>query len=153
MDSPHKSQWRWALMFSLICAWTTGWAKHRDAGDFRRHRDHYDITVIFISISKGCVVRRLGSIHHRQWITNWSHTLSALHANSVAWNNDWMKIYGNTFIFQWRFNCILFSQKGYKAIIRLCKLSPEIMGRPKYRVIFATCCNGNLAIHIFDQAW
>ena len=26
VDSPHKGQWRRALMFSLICAWTNGWA-------------------------------------------------------------------------------------------------------------------------------
>ena len=26
-EFPHKDQWRWALMFSLICAWTNGWIK------------------------------------------------------------------------------------------------------------------------------
>ena len=25
VNSPHKGQWRGALMFSLICAWTNGW--------------------------------------------------------------------------------------------------------------------------------
>ena len=34
VNSPHKGQWRGALMFSLICAWT-----NRDVGDLRRHRD------------------------------------------------------------------------------------------------------------------
>ena len=33
VNSPHKGQWRGALMFSLICAWTNGWINHRDAGD------------------------------------------------------------------------------------------------------------------------
>ena len=46
VNSPHKSQWRGALMFSLICAWTNGWVNNRDAGDFRCHRAHYDVTVI-----------------------------------------------------------------------------------------------------------
>ena len=46
MNSPHKGQWRGALMFSLICAWTNGWANHRHAGDLRRHRVHYDVTVM-----------------------------------------------------------------------------------------------------------
>ena len=46
VDSPHKGQWRWALMFSLICAWTNGWANNPDAGDLRRHRDNYDVIVI-----------------------------------------------------------------------------------------------------------
>ena len=26
---PHKSQWRGALMFSLICAWMSGWVNNR----------------------------------------------------------------------------------------------------------------------------
>ena len=34
------------LMFSLICAWTDGWANIRDAGDLRRHHAHYDVTVM-----------------------------------------------------------------------------------------------------------
>ena len=33
---PHKGQWHGALMFSLICAWTNGWANNRDAGDLGR---------------------------------------------------------------------------------------------------------------------
>ena len=33
-------------MFSLIRAWTNGWANNRDAEDLRRHRAHYDVTVV-----------------------------------------------------------------------------------------------------------
>ena len=44
VDSPHKGQW--ALMFSLICAWINGWVNNGEAGDFRRHRVHYDVTLI-----------------------------------------------------------------------------------------------------------
>ena len=32
----------WALMFSLICGWTDGWANNRDTGDLTSHRAHYD---------------------------------------------------------------------------------------------------------------
>ena len=42
----HKDQWRGAWIFSVICAWTNGWANNRDAGDLRRHRAHYDVTVM-----------------------------------------------------------------------------------------------------------
>ena len=28
VDSPYKGQWREALMFSLICAWTYGWTNN-----------------------------------------------------------------------------------------------------------------------------
>ena len=34
VDSLRKGQWRRALMFSLICAWTNAWAKSRDDSDF-----------------------------------------------------------------------------------------------------------------------
>ena len=46
VNSLHKGQWRGALMFSLICAWTNGW-DNRDAVDLRRHCGHYDVTLMF----------------------------------------------------------------------------------------------------------
>ena len=45
VNSPHTHQWRRALMFSLVCAWTNGWVNNQNAGDLRRHRAHYDVTV------------------------------------------------------------------------------------------------------------
>ena len=47
-EFPHKGQWRGALMFSLICTWN-GWVNNRAAGDLRRHRAHYDVTVMWIT--------------------------------------------------------------------------------------------------------
>ena len=44
--SPHKGQWREALMFSLICDWINGWVNNREAGDLRRHRAHYAVIII-----------------------------------------------------------------------------------------------------------
>ena len=46
VNSPHKGQWRGALMFSLICAWINDWVNNREAGDLRRHRGHYDVHVM-----------------------------------------------------------------------------------------------------------
>ena len=46
VNSPHKSQWRGALIFSLICAWMNGWVNNCEAGDLRRHRAHYDVIVM-----------------------------------------------------------------------------------------------------------
>ena len=34
-------------MFSLTCAWTNGWVKNRDAGDLRRRRADYDVTLMW----------------------------------------------------------------------------------------------------------
>ena len=46
VNSPHKDQWRIALIFSLICAWINGWANNREAGDLWRHHTHYDVIVM-----------------------------------------------------------------------------------------------------------
>ena len=46
----HTDQWRGALMFSLICAWTNGWVNNQDVGDLGRHRAHYDVTVMWCRI-------------------------------------------------------------------------------------------------------
>ena len=46
VNSPHKGQWRRALMFSLTCVWINGWVNNREAGDLRRHRVHYDVALM-----------------------------------------------------------------------------------------------------------
>ena len=65
VNSPHKGQWRGALMFSLICAWINGWVNNRESGDLSRHRAHYDVTVM--------------DAYMRQW------TSSALLQISACW--------------------------------------------------------------------
>ena len=59
VNSPHKGQWRGALMFSLICVWINGWVNKREAGDLRRHRGHYDVSVMS---RKGLVPNKLQAI-------------------------------------------------------------------------------------------
>ena len=44
VNSPHKGQWRGALIFSLICVWINGWLNNGEAGDLRRYRAHYDVS-------------------------------------------------------------------------------------------------------------
>ena len=46
VNSPHKGQWRGALMFSLICVWINGWVNNCEAGELMRHRAHHDVTVM-----------------------------------------------------------------------------------------------------------
>ena len=50
VNSTHKGQWRRALMFSLICVWTNSWVNNREAGDLRRYRANYDVTIMNILI-------------------------------------------------------------------------------------------------------
>ena len=51
VNSPHKGQWRGALVLSLICAWINGWVNNREAGDLRRHSAHYDVTLTIHSLA------------------------------------------------------------------------------------------------------
>ena len=52
VNSPHKGQWRRALMFSLVCAWINDWVNNREADDLKRHRGHYDVNVMSVKFSQ-----------------------------------------------------------------------------------------------------
>ena len=52
VNSPHKGQWRRALMFSLICVWINGWVNNREAGDLIRYRAHYDVSAMELLFTK-----------------------------------------------------------------------------------------------------
>ena len=78
VNSPHRGQWREAFKFSLICASINGWVNNRQAGDLRRHRAHYDVTVMItwtpmvrvnwmVTVGKKSVISRL-PIPERKYI-------------------------------------------------------------------------------------
>ena len=51
MSSPHKDQWHWASMLSLICAWIYVWVNCGEADYLRRHRAHYDVTLMVTAVN------------------------------------------------------------------------------------------------------
>ena len=56
VNSPHKGQWRGALMFTLICARINGWVNNCKAGDLRGNHAHYDVIVMHrVSVVTGDV--------------------------------------------------------------------------------------------------
>ena len=69
-------------MFSLICAWTNGWASNRDAGDLRRHRAHYDVNVM------GILMARLFIYTEAWWRAYTSMTWVTCWHQAIARNND-----------------------------------------------------------------
>ena len=52
VNSPQKGQWREALMFFFISVWINGWVNNGKAGDLRRYRAHYDVTVMLHDVSE-----------------------------------------------------------------------------------------------------
>ena len=45
VNSPHKSQWRRALMF-FFCSWIYDWVNNHEAGDLRCRCANYDVTIM-----------------------------------------------------------------------------------------------------------
>ena len=43
---PHTKASARSFDVSLICVWINGWVNNREAGDFKRYRAHYDVTVM-----------------------------------------------------------------------------------------------------------
>ena len=70
VNSPHKGQWRWALIFYLICAWINGWVNNREAGDLRRHHAHYDVTLMTPEESIPCYIPFCQSNQHISLVTS-----------------------------------------------------------------------------------
>ena len=70
-------------MCSLIYAWTNGWANHRDAGKMRRHRNHYDVTVM-----SGRLQRLFERMRLRWWCGCKLHLRYSHHRSAVFYNTD-----------------------------------------------------------------
>ena len=100
--SPHKGQWRGALMFSMNCAWINGWVNIREAGDLRRHRAHHDVIVMKnVDLTK-MIKKTMHTLHGLNGI-NWKSVLSL---NEVVYN----VINSGILVFQFnRFFSIIYS--------------------------------------------
>ena len=71
VNSPHKGQWRGAMMFTLICARINGWVNNREAGDLRRYHTHYDVIVIQIPhCNRHCYINNYSDITWVLWRLN-----------------------------------------------------------------------------------
>ena len=71
VDSHQKGKRYGALMLSLICAWTNGWASSRHACDLRRHCAHYDCDEYIQFKTKPCAYRCLSvRLQYLQCVSN-----------------------------------------------------------------------------------
>ena len=81
VNSPHKGQWRGALMFSLICAWINSWVNNQDAGDLRRHRTQYDVAVVTKLVPLLFILTPIG-IFRSVWLAS---VFTTSCSSSVSW--------------------------------------------------------------------
>ena len=78
VNSPHKGQWRWALMLTLICARINGWVNNREASDLRCFRAHYDV-IVMITIKT--------TRHHKLCEYSWMYVIET-HTLTLNFNCD-----------------------------------------------------------------
>ena len=97
LKSPHKGQWRGALMFTLICTWINALVHNREAGDLRRHRPHYDVIVMTLlqnhrptfSPSLGFDAQEHHTVRKFPCLYHW-YLLDANSAKDTLWTkHDW----------------------------------------------------------------
>ena len=113
VNSPHKSQWRGTLMFSLICGGINDWVSNREAGDLRRHRAHYDVTVMILIRQLICnffhsMANALWSDLctlkvHKQW--QWANGIECI-SNSHLWSTLCLRHKRETVLFVNKIICI-----------------------------------------------
>ena len=98
VNSPHKSQWRGAMMFSLICTCIYGWVNNGEAGDLRRHHACYDVTVMetrfhvirprhgvpFLKCVKAKAVTKPSVCRMSLLIVEWI----VIYAHEIVWNRS-----------------------------------------------------------------
>ena len=99
--SPHKGQWRGALMFTLICARINDWVNNREAGDLRRHLDHYDVSVMMMIADVLTPNRQptINSHHNDSKLITWYYrgTSTILRTKDIAlrsFKNGFRKMWG-----------------------------------------------------------
>ena len=96
VNSPHKGQWRGALMFSFTYAWISGWVNNREAGKLRRRLAHYDVIVMDDAIHRSMEKLRVhnaltqwGPVTHIWVNTTYQHCLRwwPVRCKSIIWSN------------------------------------------------------------------
>ena len=140
-ESPHKSQWRGALMFSLIYAGINCWVNKREAGELRCHRARYDVTVMLwlegwmLGLSKHAILLKTGWYLIPMFIT----------IGQATWN----------VITQYEFLAIFVCSLPCNTWIQLYTLNTESCYYVDFVVIGGTagCHYDNLQCHQWWQSW
>ena len=89
VNSPQKGHWRWTLIFPLICVWINGWVNNGEAGDLRRHRAHYDVTVMRRLHFTNIALHIHSQIKVRELANNFIPHFSGHVLTYPCWDRNW----------------------------------------------------------------
>ena len=82
VNSPHKGQWRGALMFSLICTWTNDWVNNRD----------HDMIFVKMTASSAASDDNFIKTTRLLFQWRWMHSNTLVFSLICAWTNGWVNI-------------------------------------------------------------
>ena len=86
-----------SFMFSLICAWINSWVNNREAGDLRRQRAHYYVTVMILLadcwMKKKQRVSMPSTIPTKTaiWLGQSTSTWCMASTKSRSWTSEWIR--------------------------------------------------------------
>ena len=171
VNSPHKGQWRGALMFSLICASLNDWINTREAGDLRRYRTHYDVIVISVwviwyrwprYICSGNIdhcgdvtwaLMRLRSPENRLFV--WKHVQvnnkEVVGNSSHAMTSSWIAFSADYCVSVWCWVIFISAQRD--PLIDQQRLSGMLREKTSYRKISWTFKPARFSVKMFIPVW
>ena len=86
-------------MFSLICVWINGWVNNSEAGDLRRHRGHYDVTVMDFIIIIAVLIESCtkNPVNHPSTMSDiysmtaidWRLNIIRISLKPISWTGHW----------------------------------------------------------------
>ena len=148
VNSPHKGQWRGALIFTSICIRINGWVNNCDAGELSRNRAHYDVIVMNAEFKRWITRVRLAFREINVWgmelqqASWWLHQQQMSHSmqQTALIKNKWIhpRIFlirlcgqNKAYINIWRVECISWNENN------ICFLSfPDL----EVAQLFSTLC-------------
>ena len=137
VNSLHKGQWRGALMFSLICAWLNSWINNGEAGDLRRNRAHYDITIMLWHKIDGLV--SICCVFLLNWMIK-QHIIKY----HLCLSKQFMTI---TVTFQWpRLGVRIYHHPGWLQMLLCHQLCHQLI---KSSVMWSVCWAGICGLHMW----
>ena len=114
---PAQKPVAWSFDVSFIWVWINGWANNSEAGDLRRYRAHYDVTLMnsFWPVNTTPLLKPM--VTHHQWNYNTENISNRISSCCLLWYFIYDKwVLFNTDIFCYHSNN--FSTKGIYSILR-----------------------------------
>ena len=133
-------------MFSLICVWIHDWVNNREAGDLRRYRGHYDVTVMWFDSGFRTTENFRKYYSNCIFLPCPTTPIQSIHSCSYPFSRK------KEYLFQWEMRIREIKKEGssFQTLVReiwsaqFCTCPPMILDT-EWVITFALLC-----IHVFE---